>query len=674
MAAPTANLDPRALRTTLKRGIGRGAAVNGNGHGVLPPSAVEPMRRYRQPEPPRRSRKQLVAQVFGWILLALAVVVAGLAGGLYLYAHQTLNALAPHSKAVKESTKYLHTVAPSEAAVGLIVGYDARAGVDSFGASGSRSDTIMLVRADPQQNTLSLFSFPRDLVVPIYCHDQTTPTTTDRINTAFTTCGPAGTLNTVEKLTGIPVNYLITINFHGFKLLVNKLHGVYMDVDHRYLNTVGGPGGYAKIDLEPGYQRLNGEQALDFVRFRHTDSDLYRVARQQLFIEALKDRLATGVSVFDIPKLIGALKGSVEIGSGHCATCPPSFSEIESYAGLAYKLPPGHLFRVSLQNLQPYGIANAELLAPTADIQTAVDAFEHPDVTQASTATAVALGRKPKAPKSPALKADQITTLVLNGTTIPGLARDTSYKLSLVGFHTVQLPPNVLADAPSQGFYGTTIYYDAVQPKAKQAASALKAAFGAHTEIAALPPELSGFAQEAGNPLTVTVVGSSFDGQLNNPQAHVTPPPTHTTPAVRSEASLTSSYLDQVRSKVPFRILDPTNVEQSSRLSSFEGVRAFKPVPHRHELVMTFVTGAGNVYWQVIETDWTDAPILRHPTAFERIAGRTYRLYTTGGNIHMIVLRQGGASYWVVNTLRDELSNETMIAIAKGLQPLAKAH
>ena len=92
-----------------------------------------------------------------------------------------------------------------------------------------------------QQNTLSLLSFPRDLVVPIYCKDQTTPVTTDRINSAFTTCGPAGTLQTVEKLTGIPVNYLITVDFHGFKLLVNKLHGVYMDVDHRYLNTVGGP-------------------------------------------------------------------------------------------------------------------------------------------------------------------------------------------------------------------------------------------------------------------------------------------------------------------------------------------------------------------------------------------------------------------------------------------------
>ena len=662
------------MRTTLKRGIGRGAAVNGNGHGVLPPSSIEPMRRYRQPDPPRRSTKRLIAQVFGWIMLALVVVAAGLAGGLYLYAHQTLNALAPHSKAVKKATKYLHSVAPSQPATALLIGYDARAGVDSFGASGSRSDTIMLVRADPQQNTLSLLSFPRDLVVPIYCKDQTTPVTTDRINSAFTTCGPAGTLQTVEKLTGIPVNYLITVDFHGFKLLVNKLHGVYMDVDHRYLNTVGGPGGYATIDLEPGYQKLNGQQALDFVRFRHTDSDLYRVARQQLFVESLKDRLSSGVSIFDIPKLIGTLKGNVEIGSGNCATCAPSLSEIESYAGLAYKLPPGHLFRVALQNLQPYGIANAELIAQTADIQAAVDSFDHPDVTQAVRSTDAALGRKAKAPKAPPLKASQISTLVLNGTTVPGLARDTSYKLSVAGFHTVQLPANVLADAPSQGYYGTTVYYDAVQAGAKQAARELKTAFGAHTTIAPLSPELSGFAQQAGNPLTVIVVGSSFNGQLNNPQAHVAPTPPHQTPAVRSEASLTQYSLEQVRSKLPFRVLVPTSVEQSSRLAYLDPVRAFKPIAHRNELALTFVTGAGNVYWQVIETDWTDAPVLRHPTAFVHIGGRTYRLYTTGGNIHMIVLRQGGASYWVVNTLRDELSNETMIAIAKGLQPLAKAH
>jgi LCP family protein required for cell wall assembly len=659
----------------MKRGIGRGAAVNGNGRAVLPPGSVEPMRRYRQPEPPRRTPRRFVAVLLGWIAVGLVVVASGFAGGLYLYAHETLNAIAPHSKAVKESTKFLHSVAsPSQPATALLIGYDARAGVDAYGAAGSRSDTIMLVRADPQQDTLSLFSFPRDLVVPIYCKDQTTAITTDRINTAFTSCGPTGTLNTVEKLTGIDVNYLITIDFHGFKLLVNKLHGIYINVDHRYINTVGGPGGYAKINLEPGYQKLNGQQALDFVRFRHTDSDLYRVARQQLFIESMKDRLATGVSIFDIPKLIGALKHSIEIGSGNCSTCAPSLSDIESYAGLAYKLPAGHLFRDTIQNLQPYGIGGAELIASPTDVATAADAFEHPDVTQSERATAVALGKKPKAPKEPALKPAQITTLVLNGTTIPGVARDTSYKLAVAGYDTKQLPSTMYANAPSQAYYNTTIYYDTVQPHAKAAAQELRAAFGTHAAIAPLPPELTGFAQQANNPLTVVVVGSSFNGELTNPQAHVTPTPTFQPPAVSKDPGLTLPYIEQVRSKLPFRPLVPTVVEQSSRLSSLDGVRAFKPVPHKHELVLTFHTAAGNVYWQVIETDWTNAPILRHATGHETIKGRSYDLYTTGGNIHMIAMRQGGATYWVVNTLRDELSNETMIAIAKGLQPISAAH
>ncbi|MBV8063931.1 MAG: LCP family protein [Actinobacteria bacterium] len=663
------------MRTTLKRGIGRGGAVNGNGHGVLPPSAIEPMRRYRQPPPPPRSTRNAVARVFGWILLALLVVGAGIGGGAYLYFHETLNALAPHSKSVKAATKLLSQVpAPSQPATALLLGYDARAGVDSFGASGSRSDTIILMRANPQNNTLSMLSFPRDLVVPIYCPKSSTPITTDRINTAFTSCGPAGTLDTVEKLTGLSVNYIITVDFHGFKLLVNKLHGIYLDVDQRYLNTQGGPNGYATIDLEPGYQKLNGQQALDYVRFRHTDSDLYRNARQQLFIEALKSRLANNVSLFAIPQLIGAVKGSIEIGSGDCSTCAPSLSDLESYAGLAYRLPSGHLFRDDIANLQPYGIDNAELIAATTDIQNAVDTFMNPNVKEAAQANAVAVGKKAVVPKGPPLKPAQISTLVLNGTTIPGLARDTSYKLAVAGYHTVELPANVIANAPSQGSFGSTIYYDAVQANAKQAARQLQTAFGAHTRIAALTPELAGFAQQAGNPLTVAVVGSSFGGTIENPQAHQTPPPTYQAPSVRNDPLATVSSIESVRSTIPFEPYVPTVLDSSSRLAYLEPVRAFKPVPHKHELVLTFVTGAGNVYWQVIETDWQNAPILDNPTGTEHVKGRTYSLYTTGGNIHMVVFHVGDRSYWVVNSLRDELSNETMIAIAKGLQPLAKAH
>ena len=660
------------MRTTLKRGMGRAATLNGNGRAVLPPSVLEPMRRYRQPPPPTRSTARLIGKVFGWIMLAILVVASGLAGGLYLYGHESLNAIAPHSIQVKRAQADLTSVpAPTEPATALIVGYDQRAGAEGFGLKDSRSDTLMLVRADPQQNTLSLLSLPRDLNVPIYCNP-TTPTTTDRINSAWSTCGAQGTLDTVQKLTGIPINYLVTINFHGFKLIVNKLHGVYVDVDHRYINTQGGPSGYATINLQPGYEKLDGQEALDFVRFRHTDSDVYRLARQQFFLEALKDRFASGFSLLDIPKLIGALKQNLEIARGG-STGAPSMSEIQSYAGLGYNLKPGHLFRDSIANLQDCGAFNAQVCAASTDVKAAVDQFMHPDVSLPGRANAVALNRKPKQPKQAPLKPDQITTLVLNGTTILGLARDTSYKLALAGYHTVHLPAAISADAPSKGYYSNYVYFDTVQPNAKLAAQQLKAAFGPHTIVAPLPAEVTFAAQQSGNPLTVVVVGKAFDGEIVNPQANVVPTPVHQAAAVRDDPGLTLTPLRSVDARIPFQILAPHVIEHTSTLTSLEPVRAFKPAPHRHELVLTFVTGAGNIYWQVIETDWNDAPILRRPTGKYTLKdGRKVDLYTSGGHVHMVVLRQGKASYWVVNTLRDEMSNETMLAIAKGLKPLGK--
>jgi LCP family protein required for cell wall assembly len=660
------------MRTTLKRGIGRAATVNGNGRAVLPPGVLEPMRRYRQPQPPARTTAGLIFRALGWIALVLAVVVSGLAGGVFLYGHETLSALAPHSKGVIAAQGDLAKLpAATEPATALVIGYDKRAGGEGFTAADSRSDTVMLIRADPQLNTLSLLSFPRDLQVPIYC-DPTSAITTDRINTAWTRCGGAqGTLDTVQKLTGLSINYLITIDFHGFKLLVNKLHGVYLQVDRRYINTQGGPSGYATIDLHPGYQKLDGQKALDFVRYRHTDSDLYRLARQQLFLEALKDRLATSLSIFSIPGVIGAVKHNVEIARGGEGGAP-GISEIQAYAGLAYHLQGGHLFRVQIPNLLDCGFLNAEVCTSPSDIAAAVSSFEHPDVSLPARANAVALGRKPKEPKQQALKRDEVTTLVLNGTTIPGLARDTSYKLAVAGYHTVQLPGQLLPNAPSSSYYSNVVYFDSVQPNAKSAAGQLEVALGAHTQVTPLTPEIAVYAQQAGNPLAVAVIGTAFNGEIVDPEANVTPTPVHTAPSVSNNPGLTQSSLHEMRPKPPFTVMVPHVIASSSQLARLEPVRAFKPVSGKHELAMTFVTGAGNVYWQIIQTDWTMAPILRKPTGRVTLAGRRFDLYTSGGNIHMVVLRHAGASYWVVNTLRDELSNETMLAIAKGLQPLGK--
>lgn len=669
------------MRTTTKRGLGRTATLNGhengNGRAVLPPAALQPMRRYRQPPPPPRSRLKTAGKVFGWLLLVLLVVVSGLAGGLYLYVHETVDALGAHSTgAIKTSKdKNLRPIAsPTQPATALIIGYDTRQGADAKLGQQSRSDTIMLVRADPTNKTLSLFSFPRDLVVSLYCNGSNVPYAADpqdRINAAWAHCGEEGTLDTVAHLTNIPISYVITVDFHGFKLLVNKLHGVYMDVDHRYY--IPPNSGTSAIDLEPGYQKLDGGDALAFVRFRHTDSDLYRNARQQLFIDALKNRLASGFSLTDIPGLIGAIKGSVEIaqpGGG-----APSLSVIQSYVGLGYHLPPGHLFRVNIQNTTFCGYLNAEVCTTPADVQAAVNSFLHPDVTVSTRANDQALGVKPKTRKPKTVKPSAITTLVLNGTNITGLAGNTSYELAKAGFHTVQLPPTQYANAPSSDYYGNVVYYDSVQANAKSAARTLAQAMGPHTATAPLSPEIAPLAQQAGNPLTVVVVGSAFGGTVTNPAANVQPTPPPTPAQVYSTD--TSSTIRAANVHMPFTIMAPRVLASGSTWTTMEPIRGFKPVPGQpgtKELALTFVTAAGNVYYQVVETNWLTAPILRGSTGtlHDRKSGRTFQLFTTSGNIHMIAFRKGNATYWVFNTLRDELTNATMVALARGLQPLGK--
>src|SRR5665213_1226786 len=170
------------MRTTLKRGVGRAAELNGNGHAVYPPAAVSAITRYEQPTPERSGlrivRRVLIASLLTAVSLALA---AG--GGLYLWYHQSIAAIRCHESDCRTAQKRLVGL-PGKAAIGLIIGYDYRVGDGT--AVGSRSDTVMLMRADPETQTISLLSFPRDLIVPIYCKGSFVAN--DRINSAFSRC------------------------------------------------------------------------------------------------------------------------------------------------------------------------------------------------------------------------------------------------------------------------------------------------------------------------------------------------------------------------------------------------------------------------------------------------------------------------------------------------------
>ena len=69
-------------------------------------------------------------------------------------------------------------------------------------------------------------------------------------------------------------------------------------------------------------------------------------------------------------------------------------------------------------------------------------------------------------------------------------------------------------------------------------------------------------------------------------------------------------------------------------------------------------------------TDWDAAPVLDDPNTIQWLGGRKFSLYYHGGHLHMVALHDGKVTFWVVNTLLDSLSNETLLAIAKGLRPL----
>ena len=99
----------------------------------------------------------------------------------------------------------------------------------------------------------------------------------------------------VKELTGLPINHVVNVDFLGFVRAVYAIGCVYVDVDRRYFHSnVGVPASeqYAEINVQPGYQLLCGKKALQYVRYRHTDTDLVRSARQQDFISAARQRVS----------------------------------------------------------------------------------------------------------------------------------------------------------------------------------------------------------------------------------------------------------------------------------------------------------------------------------------------------------------------------------------------
>ena len=159
------------------------------------------------------------------------------------------------------------------------------------------SNEMLLVRIDPSKPTISMLSIPRELRVPFTRLNGQLEE--NRINSAYTfgyeesgestSGGVKLMVETLKQVIGITPNLVFVTNFKRFKRAVDEMGCVYMTVDKPY-HHVNEPGGeqYFEINLQPGYQRLCGQEALEFVANRHESTSLIRDARDQRFLLDVK--------------------------------------------------------------------------------------------------------------------------------------------------------------------------------------------------------------------------------------------------------------------------------------------------------------------------------------------------------------------------------------------------
>ncbi len=203
------------------------------------------------------------------------VALAAVAGGYYWWFASQVNVMTTTSQTVTTQPG----IEPPDSMDILVLGCDKHP--DNSGEE-SRSDTVMLVHIDREQDYLSILSLPRDLYVDIPGHGM------NKLNAAYSIGGWELTEATVERVTGMNIEKAVEIDFKAFSDLTDALGGVYVDIDRRYYNDDPSRG-FEFIKISPGYQLLDGVNALDYVRFRHdNEADFGRMLRQQRFLNALR--------------------------------------------------------------------------------------------------------------------------------------------------------------------------------------------------------------------------------------------------------------------------------------------------------------------------------------------------------------------------------------------------
>ena len=231
--------------------------------------------------PPRRKRKKnsganKAKNIFRAVIAVILVAVIG--AGCFVG-----NAMGKVTYDDKRKNQYVSRsdLAHSSSVTNiLLLGVDARNPKDD---TASRSDSMMLISIDKAHNCVKMVSFLRDTWVYIPCIDKK-----QRLNAACQYDGYNGVVDTIEYNFGIDIDGYVVADFEMFKVLVDSIGGVEVEVSEKEAKEVTShKGRYGNVKLDAGKYKLTGEQALAYCRIRKIDTDFMRANRQRTVMQAI---------------------------------------------------------------------------------------------------------------------------------------------------------------------------------------------------------------------------------------------------------------------------------------------------------------------------------------------------------------------------------------------------
>lgn len=236
------------------------------------PTAPKPKNAKKQKSHSKPNGLKIVTALLG-VLLILFVGVIGFAGSVFSKITFDDNRSNEYisSADLKSSPKVKNI---------LLLGVDSR---DPEDDTNSRSDSMMLISVDSEHNCIKMVSFLRDSWVYIPALDKY-----QRLNAACSADGFNGVVDTIEYNFGVDIDGYVVADFEMFKVLVDSVGGVEVDVTEQEADEVTNhPVRYGNVTLEAGKYKLTGEQALAYCRIRKIDTDFMRAYRQRTVMQSI---------------------------------------------------------------------------------------------------------------------------------------------------------------------------------------------------------------------------------------------------------------------------------------------------------------------------------------------------------------------------------------------------